>query len=197
MTIALCLYLLGFVLTVACNSGSGSSTLARTVKTKMFSPWMVPLWLDLGFDYRLTYGQFDDADHVIAVTPWDAASSAAAVRFPATGSSGIAAHRWRTLAVALEPEALTEDMTGLLTASLAESLFDELGEEDLRVQTLRARMTEWGEGEVDAEESPLEQAAVARVRRVAGSVQLLPVEQQRDVAPLVTPAGEKREGDRP
>jgi hypothetical protein len=197
VTIALCVYLLGFVLTVACNSGSGSSTLARTVKTKMFSPWMVPLWLDLGFDYRLTYGQYDDADHVIEVAPWDAAGSAAAVRFPQAGSSGIAANRWRALAVALEPEALTEEMTGLLTASIAENLFDEIGEEDLRVRTLRARMPERREAEVDADESPLEQAAVARVRRVAGSVQLLPVEQQRDVAPLVTPAGEKREGDRP
>ncbi len=90
-------------------------------------------------------------------------------------------------------------MTGLLTASIAENLFDEIGEEDLRVRTLRARMPERREAEVDADESPLdlEQAAVARVRRVAGSVQLLPVEQQRDVAPLVTPAGEKREGDRP
>jgi hypothetical protein len=29
------------------------------------------------------------------------------------------------------------------------------------------------------------------VRRVAGSVQLLPVEQERDVAPVVTPSAEQ------
>lgn len=189
VSIALCLYLLGFALTVAGNSGSGSSTLVRTLKTKLFSPWMVPLWLDLGFDYRLTYGQIDDADYALEVTPWGGAADGAAVRFPPAGSAGIAANRWRTLAMLLEPDTLPEETNSALTASIAENLFSELDAEDLRVRVLRAPMPERTgfSAESSADARP-EQAAVARVRRVAGSVQLLPVEQQRDVAPVVSPA---------
>lgn len=189
VSIALCLYLLGFALTVASNSGSGSSTLVRTVKTKLFSPWMVPLWLDLGFDYRLTYGQIDDADYTIEVTPWDGAADGAVVRFPTAGSSGIAANRWRTIAMLLEPDTLPEETNSALTAAIAENLFDELAAEDLRVRVLRTPMPERTgfSAEAPADARP-EQAAVARVRRVAGSVQLLPVEQQRDVAPVVPPS---------
>ena len=183
VSIALCLYLLGFSLSVACNSGSGSSLLASTVKSKLFSPWMVPLWLDIGFDERLTYGQVDDADHVIEVQPW---SGGDAVRFPQAGASGTAAARWRTLAGWLEPEMVPEEVAGLLPTAIAESLFDELGSEDLRVRVLRVAMPERSAFVASAEPT-FEQAFVARVRRVAGSVQLLPVEEQRDVAPVVTP----------
>ena len=198
VSIALCLYLLGFALTVASNSGSGSSTLVRTVKTKLFSPWMVPLWLDLGFDYRLTYGQFDDADHAIEVTRWANAADGASVRFPPAGSAGIAANRWRTLAVLLEPDTLPEETNSALTAAIAENLFEELDAEDLRVRVLRAKMPERSEfsAEASVASRPV-QAAVARVRRVAGSVQLLPVEQQRDVAPVVTPAAGTGDGEGP
>lgn len=184
VSIALCLYLLGFSLSVACNSGSGSSLLASTVKSKLFSPWMVPLWLDIGFDERLTYGQVDDADHVIEVQPW---AGGDAVRFPQAGASGMAAARWRTLAGWLEPEMVPEEIAGLLPTAIAESLFDELGSDDLRVRVLRVAMPERS-GFVASEEPAFEQAFAARVRRVAGSVQLLPVEEQRDVAPVVTPA---------
>ncbi len=65
ISVALAAYLIGLALTVAVNTGSGSSTLLRTLKTRLFSPWLVPLWLDLGFDHRLTYGQPDDADHTL------------------------------------------------------------------------------------------------------------------------------------
>lgn len=190
VSILLSLYLFGCVLTVAGNSGSGSSLLVSTVKSKLFSPWMVPLWLDLGFDYRLTYGQLDDADHVIVVEPWNAAGEATTIRFPAAGSSGIAANRWRTLAGWLEPEAVPEDVSGLLPTAVAESLFDELGSEDLRVRCLRFAMPERSTFDAAAKPS-LEQALVARVRRVAGSVQLLPVEEQRDVAPVVSPTNDE------
>ena len=44
----------------------------------------------------------------------------------------------------------------------------------------------------DAAAKPsLEQAMVARVRRVAGSVQLLPIEEQRDVAQVVSPTNDE------
>lgn len=184
VSIALCLYLLGFSLSVACNSGSGSSLLASTVKSKLFSPWMVPLWLDIGFDERLTYGQLDDADHVIEVQPWEGGD---AVRFPQAGATGMEAARWRTLAGWLEPEMVPEEIAGLLPTAIAESLFDELGTDDLRVRVLRVAMPERS-AFVASTDPAFEQAFVARVRRVAGSVQLLPVEEQRDVAPVVTPA---------
>lgn len=190
VSIALCLYLLGFSLSVACNSGSGSSLLASTVKSKLFSPWMVPLWLDIGFDERLTYGQVDDADHVIEVQPW---SGGDAVRFPQAGASGTAAARWRTLAGWLEPEMVPEEVAGLLPTAIAENLFDELGSEDLRVRVLRVVMPERSAFEPSAEPA-FEQAFAARVRRVAGSVQLLPVEEQRDVAPVVMPAQPAADG---
>ena len=38
-----------------------SSLLLSVVKGKLFSFWLVPPWLDLGFDYFLTYGQQADA----------------------------------------------------------------------------------------------------------------------------------------
>ncbi len=190
VSLFLALYLLGCALTVAGNSGSGASLLVSTVKSRLFSPWMVPLWLDLGFDYRLTYGQLDDADHVIVVEPWDATAEAQAIRFPAAGSSGIAANRWRTLAGWLEPEIVPEEVAGLLPTAMAESLFDQLGSEDLRVRCLRFAMPERSTFDAAAEPA-LEQATVARVRRVAGSVQLLPVEEQRDVAPVVSPASDQ------
>lgn len=189
VSILLSLYLLGLALTVAGNSGSGASLLVSTVKSRLFSPWMVPLWLDLGFDYRLTYGQLDDADHLLVVEPWDMAEGGKRLRFPAAGSSGIAANRWRTLAAWLEPETVPEDVAGLLPTAIAESLFEELGSEDLRVRCLRVPMPERSAfAAAEPAESTFERAAVARVRRVGGSVQLLPVEEQRDVAPVVSPA---------
>ena len=188
MSVALSLYFLGFVLTVACNSSSGSSTLLRTVKSNLFSPWMVPLWLDVGFDNRLTYGQIDDADQCVIVEPWENAGEAVGVRLPAAGATGVAAGRWRQLASWLEPGMVPEDVGGLLPTALAESLFDQVGSEDVRVRSLRVVMPEREEFAVEDNPQPrYEQVSVARVRRVAGSVQLLPVEEQRDVAPLVTP----------
>ncbi len=188
VSIAICLYLLGFALTVAGNSASGSSALVRTVKTKMFSPWMVPLWLDIGFDYRLTYGQFNDADHLIEVRPWSG-DSETRVQFPAAGSTSIAANRWRTFAAWLEPETVPEEFSGILPTALAESLFDEMQTEDLRVRSLRVAMPERANFSArDADDPPqLQQVSATRVRRVAGSIQMLPVEEQRDVAPLSTP----------
>jgi hypothetical protein len=192
VSIALTLYLLGFTLTVACNSSSGSSTLLRTVKSKLFSPWMVPLWLDIGFDERLTYGQIDDADYLIMVEPWESSGEDMSIRLPAKGASGVAAARWRQLASWLEPGMVPEDVAGLLPSAMAENLFDDVGAEDVRVRTMRVVLTDREEFSAeDAAEPQYAPVAVARVRRVAGSVQLLPVEQERDVAPVVTPSAEQ------
>ena len=61
----LAIYFTGLSLTVACNTSSGSSLLLSVVKGKLFSFWLVPPWLDLGFDYFFTYGQQADATHYL------------------------------------------------------------------------------------------------------------------------------------
>ena len=65
ITAALAIYLIGLVLTVMSNSGSGSSALLRTIKGRLFSPWMGPMWLDLDSDHRLTDGQPEAAEHIV------------------------------------------------------------------------------------------------------------------------------------
>jgi len=64
-TVFLAIYFTGLGLTVACNTSSGSSLLLSVVKGKLFSFWLVPPWLDLGFDYSFAYGQQADAAHYL------------------------------------------------------------------------------------------------------------------------------------
>jgi hypothetical protein len=185
ISVALCVYLFGVVLTVAGNSGSGSSALVRNIKARIFSPWMVPLWLDLGFDERLTYGQLDDAQHVLELAAWPGGENASTVRFPAITATGVGATRWRTLAAWLEPGRMDEDLTGLLQTSIATAAFSDLGTEDLRVRSLRVGMPERATFPIMSPENAWDEASAARVRRIAGGVQLLPVEAPRDLAPIV------------
>ena len=65
----LVVYLFGLGLCVAGNTASGTSRVVGTLKDRLFAPWMVPLWLDLGHDTRLTYGLPEDADHHIEIRP--------------------------------------------------------------------------------------------------------------------------------
>lgn len=187
ISVALVVYLFGVVLTVAGNSGSGSSAIVRTIKARLFSPWMVPLWLDLGFDERLTYGQPDDAEHTLEVAAWPGDGSRNAVRFPDGAATGLRAVRWRTLAGWLEPGRVDEDLTGLLQTAVATALFDDLAADDVRVRSLRVRMPERATFPAASTAAEQEEASAARVRLIAGSVQLLPVESERDVAPVVSP----------
>lgn len=193
VSIAICLYLIGFALTVAGNSASGSSVLVRTIKSRLFSPWMVPMWLDVGFDHRLTYGQFNDADHVLEIAPWGNTGRQDAVRYPPAGSAGIAANRWRRFAGWLEPQTVSESVAGILPTAVAESLFDDLGVDDLRVRSLRVTMPERSTfAAADSTDPAFQQAYIARVRRVAGGVQMLPVEERLELAPLATPASKSK-----
>ncbi|MDO7677822.1 MAG: hypothetical protein MUQ48_04610, partial [Pirellulales bacterium] len=43
VSLFLAVYFFGMVLCIAGNSSSGSSVLVRTLKTKLFSPWLYPL----------------------------------------------------------------------------------------------------------------------------------------------------------
>jgi len=185
-TILLALYLIGLLLCVAGNSASGSSALVRTIKTRLFSPWMVPLWLDLAYDTRLTYGTPDDADHVLELRPWNAPASAtgATLRLPAPGMRGERAARWRRLARALVIGQDDSDREGLLPAAVAEGLFASLGHEDLSLRVLRTIPPDRDVASAGGRGS-VEQAYACRVRRVAGEVQLLPLPPAAEVAPLV------------
>ena len=69
VSVLLVIYLVGLALSVAGNSASGTSALVRAVKGRLFAVWMVPAWLDLGFDTRLTYGLPEDGDHAIELRP--------------------------------------------------------------------------------------------------------------------------------
>ena len=98
LTVALALYLVGLALCVAGNSASGSSALVRTVKSKLFSPWMTPPWLDLGYDTRLTHGLAEDGDHRFEIRRLDDSAAPEPVILPGPAMYGERAARWRRLA---------------------------------------------------------------------------------------------------
>lgn len=160
-------YLVGLLLAVAGNSVSGSSALVRTVKQRLFAPWMGPAWLDLGFDHPLTYGLPEDGDHAIELR----VSTAAALPVRLPGSrTGERAARWRRLArrIALA----TEDETAVtLAAGVGRGGFADLRTDDLVVRALRWPLPDRGApaGSAPRPVKPYE----ARVRRVAGETQLV------------------------
>lgn len=186
ITVALAAYLIGLALSIAGNSGSGSSALVRTIKGRLFSPWLVPPWLDLGFDYRLTYGQPEDADHEIEVRRTGV--GAEPLRLPAA-MRGERAARWRRLARAIVAGIDDADRDGLLATAVGSGLFDDLGAEDVSVRVLRRPLPERaGSGAA----VPAEQVYEARVRIVGGEVQLIQSTGRGELAPLVAPEGKDR-----
>jgi hypothetical protein len=181
VTIALAVYLTGLGLTIAANSGSGSSPLLRTVKSRLFAPWMVPAWLDLGFDRQLTYGLPDDADHELVIS---ARGSASAVRLP-DARRGEQAARWRRLARAIAVGDGAGEGDSVLAAAVGRGSFDDVGAEDVTVRVRRPRLAA-PPGPVSLK--PLsDDAFVARVRLVGGEVQLVKAEARGEVAPLAKP----------
>jgi hypothetical protein len=186
VTVVLAVYFTGLTLSVAGNSGSGASALVRTIKGRLFSPWLVPAWLDLGFDHRLTHGLPDDADHVLEMVAYGPAGGGP-LRFPGA-VSGERARRWRRLARALaQPEGADE-----LVAAVGRGAFDDLATDDLTVRVLRHEMHDRSAAAAPG----MERAFAARVRLAGGEVQLLRVEPRGEVAPLLKrpgraePAGE-------
>lgn len=180
MTVALAVYLLGLVLTIMANSTSGSSALVRTLVDRLFAPWMVPAWLDLGFDYRLTHGAPTDGTHELEIGPWDGPAQAAR-RFPGP-RGGEQGERWRRFARAVAT-ADDDDRAGLLATAAARGMFAELAARDLAVRVRRVPPREPG-----APEPPEEQVYAARVRLVGDEVQLIRDEPREQLAPLVAPA---------
>jgi hypothetical protein len=167
--VALAVYLVGLVLSIVGNTGSGSSAVVRTIKSRLFSPWMVPPWLDLGFDYRLTYGGDEDGDFSVEVRP-QGDGKAATVRLPGR-LTGERAARWRRLARSIAVE--DTDRDGLLAAAVGRGMFDD-------VRVLRTPLVDRGGPSL----APV-QASSARVRMVDGELQLIRTEPRGEVAPLV------------
>jgi hypothetical protein len=178
---AIALVLIGALLSIAGNTDSGSSAVVRTVKGRLFSPWMTPPWLDLGFDYRLSYGGQEDADHAVdARRHGNERGGTVSLPGPLTGER---AARWRRLARAIALDADDADRDGLLAAALGRGLFADLGGEDVVVRILRTPPTDRGGPSPAA--AP---AYTARVRMVRGDLQLLRQEARGEVAPLVSPS---------
>jgi hypothetical protein len=175
-TVAIALYLL--LLSIAGNTGSGSSAVVRTVKSRLFAPWMVPAWLDLGFDYRLTYGGEEDGDFQIEVRR-RGHEATEPLLLPGR-LTGERAARWRRLARALAAD--DADRAGVLAAAVGRGMFGKLGSEDLVVRVLRTPLADRG-GQPPA----AVQVYAARVRMVGGEVQLIRAEPRGEVAPLVRP----------
>lgn len=183
ITLALAVYLVGLALSVVGNTASGSSAVVRTIKGRLFSPWLVPAWLDLGFDYRMTYGMPDDAAHALELRRRGGRDQADVLRLPGS-LQGERAARWRRLARAVVADAEGATSPGSLAAAVASGAFDELAAEDVTVRVLRAPLRA---RQSDSPPLRAEQAYAARVRRVDGEVQLLKVEERGEVAPLVGP----------
>jgi len=180
VTAAIVLVLVGLVLAIATNSLSGSSALLGTVKSRLFSPWLVPAWLDLGWDYRLSYGLDEDADHGIEIT--GRGDEPATVSLPAD-RGGERAARWRRLARTIAVGGLDGD-GGVVAAGVGRGGFGITGTPDVDVRVLRVPQPER-----DAAAAPeVEQVYAARVRRVGDDIQLIRDEPPGELAPLVRPA---------
>ncbi len=181
VTALLAFYLVGLALSIAGNTGSGSSALVRVLKGRLVSPWLAPAWLDLGFDHRLTWGMPDDGDHVLEIRRRSAAGGrGTAVRRWPDGLRGERAARWRRLARAIAMDGTEGDAAGTLAAAAAGGGFAAVGGDDVTLRVLRHPLPERG-----AAAGGLEQVYAARVRRVGGELQLFRAEELGAVAPLV------------
>lgn len=186
VSVALVVYLVGLVLSIAANSVSGSSALLGTIKSRLFTPWMAPAWLDLGFDHPLTYGMPEDADHLLELR---AASGGEPLRLPG-GRVGEQAARWRRLARRIAAaHAAGEDEAAALAAGVGVGGFTPLATEDVVVRVLRRPLAE----RTSPPEPPrLVEAYAARVRRVEGETQLVEIRgaaERGELSPVIRAAG--------
>ena len=179
VTVALGVYLVGLLLTVLGNSSSGSSALVRAIKGRLFSPWLVPAWLDLGFEQRLTHGVPEDADHAIEIRrAGERTGDDAILRYPGA-AGGERAARWRRLARAIATGGAGDP--AVLAAAVGRGAFAGLDAQDVTVRVLRRTLPE-RDGPLD--DGPPRQAYAARVRMVDGDLQLIGSEARGELAPL-------------
>ena len=178
-TVAILLFLGGLMLAIATNSLSGSSALLQTIKSRLFSPMLVPAWLDVGFDHRLTYGLPEDADHELEIVGHHA-SATEPLALPGV-RRGEQAARWQRLARAIAVGNVEGDGS-VIAAGVGRGGFDELRVEDVDVRVFRLPLPARADP-VDAGAS--EQVYDARVRLVGGDLQLIKEEPTSELAPLV------------
>ncbi len=180
ITVALAVYIIGLVLSMLANTSSGGSPLIATIKNRLFVPWMAPAWLDLGFDYHLTYGLNEDADHILRVQPYSNTTSATSISLPGN-RKGEQANRWRRLAKSIASSSDEPDRDSILPTSIGLGLMDELKSNDVFVRVLRAPLPEKSQITL-----PLYETAGVRVRMVDGVPQLIPQKPQEELAPVKT-----------
>lgn len=183
-TACLLAVLSGLALTIVTGSSSGASALLRVLHDRTVSPWMTPLWLDVGHDIRLTYGLPEDSDHFLEVVPASARGVGGVLRIPAAGDRSGAAARWRRLvrAAALSEESGDEN-AGVLSTAIGVGLLDSGDDDDVIVRFRRSITL--GAGRRGREETVHE----GRVRRVDGEIQWIPLPPAEEVAPLVDRGG--------
>ena len=179
VTVALGVYLVGLLLTVLGNSSSGSSALVRTIKGRLFSPWLVPAWLDLGFEQHLTHGVPEDADHTVEIRRFGATRNETdVIRLPGD-AHGERAARWRRLARAIATGGAGDP--AVLAAAVGRGAFADLDAQDVTVRVLRRPLPE-RDGPPD--DGTSRQVYAARVRLVDGELQLIGNEARGELAPL-------------
>jgi len=191
ITVALGLYLVGLGLCVAGNSTSGGSALVRTVKAKLFSPWMTPLWLDFGYDTRLTHGLAEDGDHRFEIRRLDAPASSEPVVLPGPALRGERAARWRRLARATAVSERDPEREALVPTAVGQGVFMPWSTSDVSLRVLRhlppdRRDVLDGLADVAGRH---EQAYAGRVRLVDGEVQLITSTPREELAPLLEEPG--------
>jgi hypothetical protein len=183
-TVFLAIYFTALGLTVACNTSSGSSLLLSVVKGKLFSFWLVPPWLDLGFDYPLAYGQQSDAAHYLELREHGKENW---IKLSGINENHSQSIRWQRLlrsVVASEEEAGRE---GLLPAGFSEAAFSLCESDDIVLRIFVQPRPE--------RQLPLDNPAPivlyeARLRKLAGGdIQLIKSEHRREMAPVISGSG--------
>lgn len=184
-TALLALYLVGLALCVATNTSSGTSALLGGLQDRLFAPWMVPAWLDLGHDTHLTYGLPEDGDHHVEIVPQTA--GARAIRLPEARDRSGRAARWRRLARAwADAEEQADEVAGPLAEAIGAVSLDLAGADDVVVRLRRSIVPE----RAAAATGPTVDTVVAGRARVVGEgdaaeLEWIPMPPAEELAPLV------------
>jgi hypothetical protein len=183
-TALLTLYLVGLGLCVVTNTSSGTSALLGGIQERLFAPWMVPAWLDLGHDTYLTYGIPEDGDHHVEIVPRGA--GARAIRLPEARDRSGGAARWRRLARAWAvAEEEGDEVAGPLAEAIGAASLDLAGTDDVVVRLRRTIVPERA-----AAAAPTVDTVVSGRARVVGDgaeaeLEWIPMPPAEELAPLV------------
>ena len=184
-TAALVLYLVGLGLCVSTNTSSGTSALLGGIKERLFAPWMVPAWLDLGHDRHLTYGIPEDGDYHVEIVPRGA--GARTIRLPeARDRSGRAARLRRLARAWATAEEEGDEVAGPLAEAIGAAALDLAGAGDVVVRVKRTLIPD----HASAAAGPTVESVVSGRARVVGDgddaeLEWIPLPPAEELAPLV------------